>query len=185
MDKSRPGDIILFKFDNRYWYARPWAHLISRILGSRYTHAGIVVDTSHGGIIVEAYYPTVRKILLQNSFCADQYTWETWRPKRVPEKTMAKAVVAAGSYIARPYDLKGLLAITKEFILSGILGVDIRRDTNLLNHNNKYFCSELVDQCYKNAGFVLDGRFTIGAMAPSDFANEERFELIETSQDSQ
>lgn len=183
MKNARPGDIILFKFDNRYWYARPLAHLISRILGSRYTHVGIVADLCHGGVIIEAYFPSVRKMLLRNSFCADKYTWEIWRPKACSDEIALHALSKAEKYISLPYDVKGLLAITKEFILSGILGVDIRRETKLKNHNNKYFCSELVDQCYQDAGFILDERFTIGSMSPADFANKERFKLIETSLD--
>ena len=185
MNKSLPGDIILFKFDKRYWYARPWAAIISWVINSRYTHAAMVVDPAYGGVIVEAYYPKVRMMLLDNCLEENMYTWEVWRPKGCSPSIRKAASVISQNYVSKPYDVSGLFALAWEFVRSGILGKEIRRESALKNHNNKWFCSELVDQCYKNSGFVLDGRFTIGAMAPSDFANEERFELIETSQDSQ
>ncbi len=183
MDKSRPGDIILFKFDKRYWYARPWAAMIAWVTGSRYTHAAMVVNSASGGVVVEAYLPKVRIILLRNCLEENMYTWESWRPKGCKREVGEFVAVKAQDYVSKRYDVSGLLALAWEFVRSGLLGKDVRRDSALKNHNNKWFCSELVDQCYQDAGFILDGRFTIGSMAPGDFANTERFELIETSRD--
>lgn len=187
MTRAQPGDIILFRLDTSKWQAwlRPWAAFIAWLQSNPVTHTAIIVD-GKWNILVEAYWPRVRRVFFDDVIWDKCYDWDLVRPVGSITEQRAKAAEFALELVGRRYDLTSLFSLTKWLLLEKVFGVFVRGKVTIDDKENRLFCSELVTQCYEKAGFPLAARmgFTdTSAVVPRDMdLNRKVFEVIESSQ---
>jgi len=184
MAAARPGDILLFRLNLEKWlaYTRPWALLIAWFQGNPVTHTALVVDPDNG-VLVEAWYPRVRKSILENVL-EGCYDWEVVRPTGVTEEQQTAAVEHALSLVGRGYDVKSLWSLAKWLLLEKVFGPFVRHRIDVKEKGNEYFCQELVTLCYLKAGYSIPDKLDIqdpSAVVPKDLMNRRVFILIESS----
>lgn len=184
MKYASPGDIILFKYKNEFNWKHPISRLVSWIQGNPITHSAILID-SENDIIIDSYWPRVRKIYLNEIILDGAYEWIAVRPIDSTKEQRQKVAEIASSYIGIEYDLESWTGLLKAFILEKLIGIFIRDKLYLPDHPDKVFCQELVTQCYMTAGFDLAKRMGFkdsSAIVPKDVYNAKYiFENIETS----
>ena len=186
MQAASPGDIVLFRLNIRHPLAwlRPWALLIAWFQGSPVTHTALVADPKWG-VLIEAYYPRVRKALFEDTIWEKCYDWDIVRPAGSTEKQRNLAVKYALKLIGRKYDTRSLWDLAKWLLVEKIFGVFVRNRVTIGEDNDRFFCQELVTQCYERAGFPLAEKmgFTdAAAVLPADVdLNRKLFVVIESS----
>jgi len=137
---------------------------------SRYCHAGIILDdgtalAAHpGGATIDP----LDEILYDRPLAVSHYD--------LTLKEQAAVVAAARSYRGRPYSILDYLSLA-----AVTFHVRPRWLLNYIAGTGHMICSQLVDQCYLDAGVNLfdDGRFA-GDVTPGDLAYVGTIENIGT-----
>lgn len=181
---ARPGDIVLFKFDTAYWWCRPWAALIAWFQGDPTTHAAIVVDPALG-VIVEAYWPRVRKAFIEDVLWDFCYEWSIVSPVGLTQEQRYLVTKRALGYVGRRYDIASLWQLAKWLLLEKLVGPFIRQRVDVHDSMSRFICSELVTQCHEDVGFRLAEKLGFAdpaAVLPKDLTPKHKtFEVIESS----
>ena len=188
---ANTGDIVLFQFKNRArcLLFRPWAAIIDLLQGNPITHTAIVVNPQED-LIVEAYYPIVRKAVFQNVFSERCYKWHIVRPVKADVGVQRRAAKAARKLVGVRYDVRGVFKLAKWLMLERAIQSPVRPMVgNVRDSASKMFCQELVTSCYIEAGFDLTkylGFEDPSAIVPADLdpfgPNRDKFLLIESSE---
>lgn len=153
----QPGDFYLVQIHGRGGW---WLRACQALTGdwSRYCHTGIVLDdgtalAAHpGGATIDS----LDEIMADRPLAFSHYD--------LTLKEQAVVVAAARSYLGRPYSILDYLSLALV-----TFHVRPRRLVDYVKSTGHMICSQLVDQCYLDAGVNLfdDGRFP-GDVTPGD-----------------
>jgi hypothetical protein len=181
MPKARTGDIVAFRPKGLAWALHPLSLAIKLFQGCPYTHTAILTDPVNM-TIVEAYWPRVRIAHVCRSRWSD---WTIYRPKDATAEQQHAAAGNAVALLGTKYDLAGVFAFVKLFLIERLLGIFVRDRVRVTDADGKLFCQELVTFAYERAGYPFAK--TLGfqdpsAIAPKDVATRlDVFEVVETS----
>lgn len=187
MKHAQPGDVILFYYkDNMGFWDEPISWLISSVQGHQVTHSGIIYDPKKE-IIIDAYYPKIRIIKLEDMYDPKNYRTEIVRVKNASIFKRFLATYYAKTYIGSKYDFKSWISLARALLIERWFKVPIRQRYRVRDNPRKLFCQELVTQCYHDAGFDFAGAMGFkdpSAILPKDvYENKNKvFELVEKSE---
>lgn len=152
------GDILLIKGHKKI------SKLISKYTDSSYSHVCCyvgnkkIIEASIGGVQVNHINKYVNYTIIRYN-----------NPNRSTYK-LNKAVKWMKSQQGKGYDYLGLVGILFSTIL--------KKDRNILDGKNRYWCSELIADGYIQANMDLDVCKSTYKVSPADLYNNKNFKLI-------
>lgn len=182
---ARPGDIILFHYRaKRSFWGSPLSWAITKVQGHQVTHSGIIVDP-YNDMIVDAFWPHIRIIELDDMFNPKNYRWEIYRANEATAEQAFMAASNAVKYIGAKYDIKSWISLATAMFIERFTKAPIRDRYDIQENPKKLFCQELVTQCYMDIGFDFAGMMGFkdpSAILPKDvYENKRLFKLITKS----
>ncbi|MHA1329936.1 MAG: YiiX/YebB-like N1pC/P60 family cysteine hydrolase [Candidatus Hodarchaeales archaeon] len=140
--------------------------LISKLIRffdrAKYTHVAIYIGD---GLVIESDWGGVQTNPLLEKY--QKLSWDAFRPKCL-YKTKDKAIDFALEQEGKGYDYHGLIgALLKGLFL-----------TNMLDHKNRFWCSELVADAYIEAGYPLTKDLNSWDVSPQDLADSYRVKKV-------
>ena len=144
----KSGDIILTApKDSGNPFLKILAFLIQAVTRGKSTHAILVEDNKH---CIEAIFPEISRRTIKRYFNGTHDLF-IFRKTDLSEEQLSRVMISARGRIGRDYDMAGLFG----FVFKN------------KNNENDNFCSELVVECYAEAGINLTETIA-GTTSPAD-----------------
>jgi len=150
------GDIILFKPNS--WIGR----LIAKLTKSEYSHAAVIFDVVFGEpVLLEIDWTKSRLVTLS----ALERDYNVYGVAGMEDKSNQKSfqnnIITSNKYLNKGYDYLQLFSTARKIIF---------KTESILNIDDKYLCSEIIDRAYHDIGIDLVKKLAKGNAVPEDLA---------------